>query len=51
MHVTGFDPTHVPFWQVSVCVHAFPSLHVVPFDAMGFEQVPVDGSHVPATWH
>jgi hypothetical protein len=31
MHITGFEPTHVPPWQVSVWVHALPSLHAVPF--------------------
>ena len=31
LHVFGFEPMHVPFWQVSVCVQALPSLHVVPF--------------------
>jgi hypothetical protein len=36
---------------VSVCVHAFASLHTVPFGAFGFEQVPFAGLHVPATWH
>jgi hypothetical protein len=46
---TGFAPTQVPFWQVSVCVQAFPSLQLVPFVAMGFEQVPVAGLHVPPT--
>ena len=51
MHVTGLDPVHVPFWQLSVWVQAFPSLHVVPFEAVGFEQVPLLGLHVPATWH
>jgi len=51
VHVTGFDPVHTPVWQVSVCVHALPSLHVVPFETVGLEQVPVDGLHVPATWH
>jgi hypothetical protein len=42
------DPTHVPFWHSSVVVHALPSLQVVPFVAVGFEQ-PVVGLHVPAT--
>lgn len=51
LHVTGFDPMHVPIWHVSLWVHALPSLHVVPLDAMGFEHVPVLGSHAPATWH
>jgi hypothetical protein len=36
--ITGFAPAHAPPWQVSVCVHASPSLHTVPF-----------GSGTPAT--
>jgi hypothetical protein len=28
-----------------------PSLHAVPLFAGGFEHAPVDGSHVPVTWH
>jgi hypothetical protein len=51
VHATEFAPTHVPAWHVSVRVHAFPSLHVVPFAAVGFEQAPVVVLHVPATWH
>ncbi len=47
--ITGFAPVHTPASHVSVRVHAFPSLHEVPFGASGFEQVPVAGSHVPAT--
>ena len=49
VHVTGLEPVQTPVWHVSVCVQALPSLHAVPFDAFGFEQVPVAGSHVPAT--
>jgi hypothetical protein len=49
VQVTGLLPVHVPLWQVSVCVQALPSLHVIPFAAVGFEQVPVVESHVPAT--
>ena len=30
VQVTGLEPVHVPDWQVSVWVHAFPSLQVVP---------------------
>ena len=45
------DPVHVPLWQASAVVQAFPSLHAVPFVAVGFEQTPVDGLHVPAVWH
>jgi hypothetical protein len=51
VHVTAAPPAHTPDWQESPCVHAFPSLHVVPFAAVGFEHAPVDGLHVPATWH
>jgi len=32
-------------------VHALSSLQEEPFDLLGFEQVPDDGSQVPATWH
>ena len=49
VHVTGLEPVQTPVWHVSVCVQALPSLHSVPFDAFGFEQVPVAGLHVPAT--
>jgi hypothetical protein len=51
VQTTGFEPTHAPLWQESLCVQAFPSLHVVPFAAAGFEHVPVLELHVPATWH
>ncbi len=51
VHVTGFEPVHVPLWQVSVCVHALPSLHDVPLAATGFEHTPVLGLQVPAEWH
>jgi hypothetical protein len=50
-HVTGLLPSQLPLWQVSVCVQASPSLHEVPFAAIGFEHTPVAGSHVPAAWH
>jgi hypothetical protein len=36
---------------VSFRSQALPSLQAVPLDAVGFEQVPVLGLHVPATWH
>ena len=49
--VTGFPPVHVPAWHVSVCVHALPSLHEVPFVATGLEQAPVLVLQVPAVWH
>ena len=50
MHVTGFAPTHDPFWHASVCVHALPSLHGDPFGPfVCAEHTPVLGLHVPAT--
>jgi hypothetical protein len=51
VQATGFEPLHVPLWQVSLCVHALPSLQTVPFEEAGFEHVPELGSHVPAAWH
>jgi len=51
VQVTGLAPVQTPVWQVSACVHALPSLHVVPSAFDGFEQVPVDGLQVPAVWH
>ena len=42
---------HTPLRQVSACVHALPSLHALPSGLAGFEQVPVVGSQVPASWH
>src|SRR5205809_3446160 len=50
VQTTGLTPMHAPAWQVSVCVQALLSLHVVPSGATGFVQVPVPGSHVPAVW-
>jgi hypothetical protein len=51
VHVTGFDPAQLPFWQESLCVQALPSLHAVPLAAFGLEQAPVLGLQVPAAWH
>src|SRR5205085_860069 len=50
-HATGFAPVQLPAWQVSNCVHAFPSLHGAPSLLAGFEHVPVAASHVPTAWH
>ena len=49
--MTGLVPVQVPDWHVSVCVHELPSVQPVPSFAAGFEQTPVPGLHVPATWH
>ena len=48
VQTTGFVPVHTPVWQVSVCVHAFASLHSAPLGKDGVEQLPVDGVHAPA---
>jgi hypothetical protein len=44
-------PVQAPVWQVSVDVHALLSLHDAPSGLVGFEQLPVAVSQVPATWH
>src|SRR5438876_749096 len=51
VQTTGLAPVQVPDWQVSVCVHALPSLQAVSLAAFGFEWTPVEVSHVCATWH
>jgi len=51
VHTTGLPPVQTPAWHVSFCVHPLPSLQPVPFTAVGLEHMPVDGLHVPATWH
>src|SRR3989442_1498804 len=43
---------HLPFWQVSVCVQALPSLQAVPLVLfVGAEHTPVAGLQVPGSWH
>jgi hypothetical protein len=51
VQVTGLEPVHAPAWHESICVHELLSLQLVPFGAVGLEHAPVDGLHVPATWH
>ena len=51
VQVTGFVPVQMPAWHVSVRVHALSSSHVAPLGFAGFEHVPVDGLHVPTSWH
>jgi hypothetical protein len=46
-HATG-APAHAPFKHASPAVHAFPSLHDVPFPTGGLLHAPVAGSQVPA---
>jgi len=38
--VTGFPPEQEPLWHVSVCVHALPSSHAVPFDLFAAPHTP-----------
>src|SRR2546425_837211 len=47
----GLLPVQTPERQESVWVQALPSLQAVPSGASGFEQTPVEGLQVPATWH
>ena len=51
VHTTGFVPTQAPAAQVSVCVHALPSVQGVPSTFVGLLQVPVAGLQAPAVWH
>jgi hypothetical protein len=51
VQTTLFEPTQVPAWHVSVCVHALPSEQGVLSALLGFEHAPVEGSQVPALWH
>jgi hypothetical protein len=50
VQTTLFVPTHVPFWQVSVCVHALPSEQLVPFGRACATHWSVASSQTP-TWH
>ena len=45
------EPAQSPLRQTSVAVQALPSSHGVRSGFAGFEQRPVLGSHVPASWH
>src|SRR5437879_3036072 len=51
VQTTGLLPVQTPLWQVSVCVHALPSLQVLPLAFAGCEHVPAAGAQVPAVWH
>jgi hypothetical protein len=46
---TGLAPRQVPAWQLSVRVHALPSLHAVPFGFAGWLQIPVAGAQTPGS--
>ena len=51
VHVTGFDPVHAPAWHAYNVLHLLLPVHAVPSGAPGFEQAPIVGSQLPATWH
>ena len=48
VQTTGFEPVQTPAWQVSVCVHASPSLHDAPLGAFENEVIDSPGMH---DWH
>ena len=48
MQTTGLLPVQTPDWQVSVCVHGFPSAQLLPSADAGLEQTPVAVSQTPA---
>src|SRR5438552_1557773 len=52
VQTTGFAPSQLPFWQVSLCVQALPSVQAVPLVLfVGTEHAPVAGLQVPGSWH
>ncbi len=44
-------PPQTPVVHLSLVVHAFPSLQVVPLLIAGLLHRPLDVSQVPAAWH
>jgi hypothetical protein len=48
---TGSAPVQRPDWQVSVFVHASPSLQETPSELGGLLQRPLTGLQTPASWH
>jgi hypothetical protein len=51
VQVTALDPVQVPLAHANEVKQGLPPVQAVPSDAVGFEQAPVAGSHVPAAWH
>ena len=49
--MTGSVPTQLPLRQLSVRVHALPSLQATPSAFVGLEHAPVAMSQVPTSWH
>ena len=50
VHVTGLAPTQTPARQVSLCVHALPSLQAEPSILTGLLHAPDPTSQTPASW-
>ena len=50
VHVTGFDPVHVPPAHAYVWSHRFVPEQAVPSGAVGFEHAPLAGLQVPTAW-
>jgi hypothetical protein len=50
VQTTGSLPEQLPAWQVSVWVQPSPSSQAEPSGFCGFEQFPVAGLQVPASW-
>jgi hypothetical protein len=48
--LTALAPAQTPAWQLSLCVHALASSHVVPSRRIGLVQAPIAMSQVPAVW-
>ena len=51
VQTTWLGPVHTPLWHASGDVQTLASSHAVPSGLGGFEQSPVVGSQVPASWH
>jgi hypothetical protein len=49
--VTGVPGVQAPAWQTSTPLQALPSPHEEPFGFGGSEHCPLEGLHVPASWH
>jgi hypothetical protein len=44
-------PAQTPLVQLSLSVHALPSLQLVPSWTAGLEHCPFEGLHTPTAWH
>ena len=51
VQVTAVPPAHMPDWQVSPIVHAFPSSQPVVSGFAGVEQTPGVALQRPTLWH